>query len=139
MLSRTVSRRQFFNRSAVGAGAALALAPAPALSAAEAAGIKASDLAIKEVKAYVLKSANRRDGEQRIASIVTNCGIEGNYTLASKYFHPNWSNLGWLDYAREVLRFPCMMFPRARPMLSILPTFPCRHPCRCSSWRPMVK
>lgn len=103
MLSRNVSRRQFFNRSAVGAAAALAVVPEPARSAVESTGIKPSDLAIKEVKAYVLKSSGRRGGEQRIASIVTNCGIEGNYTLAPRYFHPNWSNLGWVEYAKELL------------------------------------
>ena len=36
-----------------------------------------------------------RTGE-KFASIVTNSGIEGNYTLDDRYFHPNWSNLGWL-------------------------------------------
>jgi len=35
--------------------------------------------------------------------VVTNSGIEGNYTLATRYFHPNWSNLGWLEYAKPLL------------------------------------
>jgi len=39
----------------------------------------------------------------QIASVVTNSGIEGNYTLATRYPHPNWSNLGWLEYAKSVL------------------------------------
>jgi len=106
MLSRNVSRRQFFSGSAVGA-AALAAAPEPTRAAFQSAGTKPSDLAIKEVKAYVLKSPSGRPGsgrgEQRLASIVTNSGIEGNYTLASRYFHPNWSNLGWLEYAKGLL------------------------------------
>jgi len=52
---------------------------------------------IKEVKVYVLKST------EQIASLVTNTGIEGNYTLATRYPHPNWSNLGWLESAKQVL------------------------------------
>jgi L-alanine-DL-glutamate epimerase-like enolase superfamily enzyme len=63
----------------------------------QAAGIKPNDLVIKEVKVYVLKS------NEQIASVVTSSGIEGNYTLAVRYFHPNWSNLGWLEYAKGVL------------------------------------
>jgi L-alanine-DL-glutamate epimerase-like enolase superfamily enzyme len=34
---------------------------------------------------------------------VTKGGIEGNYTLPERYWHPNWSNLGWLEYAKGVL------------------------------------
>ena len=49
----------------------------------------------------------RRNGPARsltrIAAIVTKGGIEGNYTLAERYWHPNWSNLGWLEYAKRVL------------------------------------
>jgi hypothetical protein len=52
---------------------------------------------IKEVKAYVLK------GNMQVASIVTNSGIEGNYTLGSRYWHPDWNNQGWLEYAKQVL------------------------------------
>ena len=63
------------------------------------------DLTIKEVKVYVLDRG-------QIASIVTRSGIEGNYTLGSRYWHPNWSNLGWLDYAKNVCWSP------QRPRLS---------------------
>jgi L-alanine-DL-glutamate epimerase-like enolase superfamily enzyme len=72
----------------------------PAVAAAQAAGVKPGDLpdlGIKEVKVYVLERG-------QIASIVTNSGIEGNYTLGNRYWHPNWSNLGWLDYAKRVLK-----------------------------------
>ena len=97
MPQRSVSRRHFLG--AVGAGAAAgAFAPLrPVCAAVQAAGIKPNDLMIKEVKVYVLKST------EQIASLVTNTGIEGNYTLASRYFHPNWNNLGWLEYAKQVL------------------------------------
>lgn len=87
MAENSVSRRRFMGASVVGA-------------AAQAAGVKPADLpdlSIKEVKVYVL-------GNDRLAAVVTNGGIEGNYTLGSRYWHPNWSNLGWLEYARVALR-----------------------------------
>ncbi len=66
------------------------------------------DLTIKEVKVYVIGPGAGQgvtnNGYTRIAAIVTNSGIEGNYTLANRYWHPNWSNLGWLDYAKRALR-----------------------------------
>jgi L-alanine-DL-glutamate epimerase-like enolase superfamily enzyme len=43
-------------------------------------------------------------GREKLASIVTNSGIEGNYTLADHYWHSNWSNLGWLEYAKRLLK-----------------------------------
>ncbi len=98
-------------RALLGEGAAaLAATPGPASAAVAAAGIKPQDLIVKQVKVYVLSATRGR--AQRIASIVTNSGIEGNYTLENRYFHPNWSNLGWLDYAKaavtgkNVLDFP---------------------------------
>ncbi|MFB3828225.1 MAG: mandelate racemase/muconate lactonizing enzyme family protein [Bryobacteraceae bacterium] len=86
-----LSRRGFFGVS----GASLA---------AEAAGVRAADLpdlSIKEVKVYVVRLGR---GVARVASIVTAGGIEGNYTLAPRYWHPNWSNAGWLEYARAALK-----------------------------------
>lgn len=103
---RTISRRHFIGSAAAGAVAG-AFAPGGAVRAAvQGAGIKPGDLVIKEVKVYVLKS------NEQIASVVTGSGIEGNYTLATRYPHPNWSNLGWLEYAknllpgRSILEFP---------------------------------
>jgi L-alanine-DL-glutamate epimerase-like enolase superfamily enzyme len=90
------SRRGFLAGASAGVAAALAN---PAQSAAQAVGVKAADLpdlTIKEVKAYVLERG-------RVASIVTNSGIEGNYTLAERYWHPNWSNLGWVEYAKRAV------------------------------------
>ena len=89
-----LSRRGFFGTSA---GAVLA---DPGRAAARSVGVKAGDLpdlTIKEVKVYVL-------GREQIAAIVTNSGIEGNYTLGGRYWHPNWSNAGWLEYAKGLLR-----------------------------------
>jgi L-alanine-DL-glutamate epimerase-like enolase superfamily enzyme len=90
MLQRGVTRRGLFGIPALAA---------PGLAAAQAAGVRQSDLpdlTIKQVKAYVT-------GSGRLASVVTNSGIEGNYTLASRYFHPNWSNEGWVPFAKRVL------------------------------------
>lgn len=73
------------------------LLSASALSAAV--GIKAAelpDLTIKEVKVYVTDAG-------RLAGIVTAGGIEGNYTLGSRYWHPDWNNEGWHEYAKRLL------------------------------------
>jgi L-alanine-DL-glutamate epimerase-like enolase superfamily enzyme len=83
----------------------------PARLAAQAAGIKSADLpdlTVKEVKVYVLDRGQVRSGVTsagyaRIASIVTHSGIEGNYTLADRYWHPDWNNQGWLPYAKALL------------------------------------
>jgi L-alanine-DL-glutamate epimerase-like enolase superfamily enzyme len=102
MTSRNYSRRGFLGASAIGAAAMM---PAPALAAVQSAGIEPSDLVIKEVKVYIVAREldNRAGSDEKIAAIVTNSGIEGNYTLADRYYHPNWSNLGWRDYAKSVL------------------------------------
>lgn len=91
MINSAVSRRAFLGSSAALSSAALSAA----------AGIKPGDLPnlkIKEVKAYITSG----EGEG-LASVVTESGIEGNYTLRSHYWHPNWSNLGWVEYAKGVL------------------------------------
>lgn len=94
-----VSRRAFFAASAAAAGMS-----DPGLAAAQAAGVKACDLpdlTIREVRVYHLRLEG--GGASQIAGIVTRGGIEGNYTLGSRYWHPNWSNQGWLDYAKPAL------------------------------------
>jgi L-alanine-DL-glutamate epimerase-like enolase superfamily enzyme len=99
MSKHSVSRRHFLSASAAGAGVGVAALSDPGRAAAQAVGVKPRDLpdlTIKEVKVYVT-------GRERFASVVTNGGVEGNYTLANRYFHPNWSNLGWLEYAKGVL------------------------------------
>jgi len=98
-VNRDISRRSFLGGSAFGALAGPAVLADPARAAAQAVGVKRADLpdlTIKEVKVYVL-------APWQVASIVTEGGIEGNYTLAPRYFHPNWSNLGWLDFAKRAL------------------------------------
>lgn len=107
----SVSRRHFLGASTLGPMAAVSLMNHPARLAAQAAGIKPadlSDLTVKEVKVYMLDRGQvppgvTNAGYTRIASIVTNSGIEGNYTLADRYWHPDWNNQGWLPYAKALL------------------------------------
>lgn len=92
-------------RSVVTGGLALAN---PGLAAAQAVGVKSADLpdlTIKEVKVHVVDPGTgvTNSGYSRIAAVVTAGGLEGNYTLARRYWHPNWSNEGWLDYAKRTL------------------------------------
>lgn len=99
MSSSRVSRRNFFGVSAAGTMAASAALTNPMHAAAQAVGIKPSDLpdlTIKEVKVHVMD-------RWKLGSIVTNSGIEGNYPVPDRYSHPNWSNMGWLEYAKGVL------------------------------------
>jgi L-alanine-DL-glutamate epimerase-like enolase superfamily enzyme len=112
MPSSIISRRDFLGasaRSALAGAGALALAD-PGGAAAQAVGIRRGDLpdlTIKEVKVYVVDPGKvggvTNDRYDHIAGIVTKGGIEGNYTLPERYWHPNWSNLGWLEYAKGVL------------------------------------
>ena len=106
MDAHPVSRRNLISQAL--AGAAIAN---PGQAAAQAVGVKAGDLpdlTIKEVKVYVVDpgqpgTAVTNAGYTRIAAVVTNSGSEGNYTLARRYWHPNWSNEGWLEFARRTL------------------------------------
>lgn len=100
-----LSRRELL-ATAAWAGAVPSLV-ARLQAAVQSAGLARNDLVIKEVKVYVIgpgagtPPVNRSDSQ--VAAIVTNSGIEGNYTLAERYPHPNWSNLGWLEYAKATL------------------------------------
>jgi L-alanine-DL-glutamate epimerase-like enolase superfamily enzyme len=101
------TRRSFLGASAMAGSLAVTQ---PAAAAAQAAGVKKADLpdlTIKEIKVYVINSGQgggkADDRYRQIAGIVTNSGIEGNYTLATRYPHPNWSNLGWLEYVKGIL------------------------------------
>ena len=116
MLQKAQSRRDFLGASALGtAGIAAALADPPA-AAAQSVGVKRGDLpdlTIKEVKVYVTDLANLRrlnsteTGE--IVSIVTNGGIEGNYTIGNRNL-----TTGWLEWAKPVLL--------GKNVLDLLPT-----------------
>jgi L-alanine-DL-glutamate epimerase-like enolase superfamily enzyme len=93
-----IARRHFLRASALASGAGLFPASIQAQAAA-ASGAKPADLpnfTIKEVKVYVTASG-------RLASIVTEGGVEGVCTLQTSVFHANWDNSGWLDYAKRAL------------------------------------
>ena len=106
-----VSRREFLGTTALGAAAAGASAALlnPGLAAAQAVGIKPGDLpdlTIKEVKVYAMNIQGQKvlNGETgRVASVVTNSGLEGNYTLLNSVWHTGWNLRGWLDYAKTAL------------------------------------
>jgi L-alanine-DL-glutamate epimerase-like enolase superfamily enzyme len=91
MIEANLSRRAFLGGSTL----------ISATSLATAAGIKPDDLPdlrIKEVKAHI--TDEHGDG---LACVVTESGIEGNYTLQSRYWHPDWNNQGWVQYAKRKL------------------------------------
>jgi L-alanine-DL-glutamate epimerase-like enolase superfamily enzyme len=96
-----VSRRGFFSATAVAGAAAIAH---PVGLAAQSAGVKPGDLpdlTIKEAKIYVTDPSSWRNagaglsGGAEIASLVTNSGIEGNFTLGNRGNPP-----GWVDFAK---------------------------------------
>jgi L-alanine-DL-glutamate epimerase-like enolase superfamily enzyme len=101
------TRREFFGVTAGFAASTaygLAILADPASAAAESVGVKSGDLpdlTIKEVKVYIAdltgyRSLNGERGE--IVSIVTESGIEGNYTLGNR--NPT---TGWVDWAKSAL------------------------------------
>jgi L-alanine-DL-glutamate epimerase-like enolase superfamily enzyme len=115
MSTRELSRRTFFGASAAAGAAVIAH---PVNMAAQAAGVKTGDLpdlTIKEAKIYVLDPGSWRNsgsglsGGGEIASIVTNSGIEGNFTLGNRGNPP-----GWVDFAKAT----CV----GRNLFDILPT-----------------
>jgi L-alanine-DL-glutamate epimerase-like enolase superfamily enzyme len=106
-MNAKTSRRDFLGASAAFTAATasgLAALGDPIQAAAQSVGVKPADLpdlTIKEVKVYVTdlgkyRSLNGERGE--LVSIVTNSGIEGNYTLGNR--NPT---VGWLDWAKPAL------------------------------------
>src|SRR5271169_5955427 len=99
-MNRKPSRREFLGACAATAAGLAALAD-PIGAAAQSVGVKAvdlPDLTIKEVKVYVtdLGKYHSLNGERgELISVVTNSGIEGNYTLGNR--NPT---AGWLDWAK---------------------------------------
>lgn len=98
------SRRDFLGASA-GFAAGFAALGNPIAAAAQTVGVKPGDLpdlTIKEVKVYVTdiskihKLNSPESGE--LLSVVTNSGIEGNYTLGDRN-----ATTGWLEWAKSAL------------------------------------
>jgi len=114
MPEQNLSRRKFFGSSAVGALTAASSVSDPGRAAAQSVGVKTGDLpdlTVKEVKVYVLKPTEANMGQggasfrrsEKFASVTTVSGIEGIYDIPDRYSHPNWTNLGWLAYAKRAL------------------------------------
>jgi L-alanine-DL-glutamate epimerase-like enolase superfamily enzyme len=105
-MKEKLSRRNFLGTSAGFAAAGFAAVANPIAAAAQTVGVKSTDLpdlTIKEVKAYVVDLSNiphlnnsSETGE--IISVVTNSGIEGNYTLGNRGV-----TAGWVDWAKPML------------------------------------
>jgi L-alanine-DL-glutamate epimerase-like enolase superfamily enzyme len=93
---RRASRRRFLGATALGFGAGIGFGSPAQLAAAGVRPADLPDLKIKEVKAYVMERGS-------LASVVTESGIEGNWPLQSRIWHPNWDHRGWLEYARRLL------------------------------------
>ena len=110
------TRREFIGGSAATAAAGFAALANPGHAAAQSVGVKAADLpnlTIKEVKVYITDlgpSYHSLNGERgELVSIVTESGIEGNYTLGNR--NPT---VGWLDWAKPALV--------GKNVLDVLPT-----------------
>ena len=104
-MKENLSRRSFLGASAGFAAAGMAAVANPIAAAAQSVGVKPGDLpdlTIKEVKVYVTDISNihklnsPETGELR--SVVTNSGLEGNYTIGDRNATP-----GWLDWAKSAL------------------------------------
>ena len=104
-MNETVSRRSFLGASAGFAAAGLSAVANPIAAAAQSVGVKPGDLpdlTIKEVKVYVtdISSIHKLNSPEtgELLSIVTNSGIEGNYTIGDRNATP-----GWLEWAKPAL------------------------------------
>jgi L-alanine-DL-glutamate epimerase-like enolase superfamily enzyme len=105
MLQDPVTRRNFFTATAAGTAAGFAALADPGVAAAQAVGIKKGDLpdlTVKQAKVYVTDIANihRLNGTEtgEILAVVTQSGIEGNYTIGNRD-----RTTGWLEWAKATL------------------------------------
>lgn len=102
-----VSRRNFLTGTA-GALAATGLGftarPNAALASAMPKASELPDLRIKEIVIHVIEHEYQgRKIREEMARVITEDGIEGNYTIKPRYWHPQWNNAGWLEYAKPRL------------------------------------
>src|SRR5579864_9618037 len=105
MLQDPVTRRNFITASTAGTAAGFAALADPGAAAAQAVGVKKADmpdLTVKQVKVYVTDPSNlhRLNGTEtgEILSVVTNGGVEGNYTIGNRE-----RTTGWLEWAKAAL------------------------------------
>jgi L-alanine-DL-glutamate epimerase-like enolase superfamily enzyme len=116
-MNRKTSRRNFIGTSTGFAAAGLASLANPIAAAAQTAGVKPGDLpdlTIKEIKVYVtdMTGIHKLNGSEtgELISVVTNSGIEGNYTIGDRSTTP-----GWLEWAKPMLV--------GKNVMDLLPTF----------------
>ena len=120
-MKANTSRRDFLSISAAmtaaGAATGFAVLADPAGAAAQTVGVKSGDLpdlTIKEVKIYVtnLDGVHKLNGTEtgELISVVTNSGIEGNYTIGDRSTTP-----GWLNWAKAELV--------GKNVMDLLPTY----------------
>ena len=116
-MNRKTSRRNFIGTSTGFAAAGLASLANPIAAAAQTVGVKPGDLpdlTIKEVKVYVtdMSGIHKLNGSEtgELISVVTNSGIEGNYTIGDRSTTP-----GWLEWAKPMLV--------GKNVMDLLPTF----------------
>jgi L-alanine-DL-glutamate epimerase-like enolase superfamily enzyme len=105
MMKDPVTRRNFLTASAAGTAVGFAALADPGAAAAQSAGVKKGDLpdlTVKQVKVYVTDTTNihRLNGTEtgEIVSVITEGGIEGNYTLGNRD-----RTTGWLEWAKATL------------------------------------
>jgi L-alanine-DL-glutamate epimerase-like enolase superfamily enzyme len=116
MMQDPVTRRNFLTATAAGTAAGFAALADPGVAAAQAVGVKKADLpdlTIKQVKIYVtdMTDLHRLNGTEtgEIVTVVTESGIEGNYTIGNRE-----RTTGWLEWAKPTLV--------GKNVLDVLPT-----------------
>jgi len=105
MMQDSVTRRNALTAMAAGTAGGFAALADPGVAAAQSVGVKKADLpdlTVKQVKVYVTSVDNihRLNGSEtgEILSVVTNSGIEGNYTIGNRE-----RTTGWLEWAKPTL------------------------------------
>jgi L-alanine-DL-glutamate epimerase-like enolase superfamily enzyme len=116
MMQDPVTRRNFLTATAAGTAAGFAALADPGVAAAQSVGVKKADLpdlTIKQVKIIVtdMTDIHRLNGTEtgEIVTVVTNSGIEGNYTIGNRE-----RTTGWLEWAKATLV--------GKNVLDVLPT-----------------
>jgi len=102
-----ISRRKFLSGGAgaiAATGLGIATGPKAALGAVIPNSSALPDLRIKEILIHVIEHEYEgRKISEELARVITEDGIEGNYTIKPRYWHPQWNNAGWLEYAKPRL------------------------------------
>ena len=102
-----VSRRKFLLGSGcavAAAGLGISAVPNAALGSVLPETLELPDLRIKEILIHVIEHEYQgRKIREELARVITEEGIEGNYTIKPRYWHPQWNNAGWLEYAKPRL------------------------------------